>query len=386
MTSQKGTSGPVARSPTADGEEGKVAETLLGDGRVKWTDVAPGPWTLTIEAEGQPRWRRELTLEPGKYRRTTAYIGSELRITGEVRDTNGDPVPNKTAVHFIAPDLKPEPGQGAGKDGQGGKGASLSESVFFAVATNSEGAFKAVLPAAGRYQLAVGNVRGSSGKRWTQVGTSELTHGGPDHVVCTVPAHSSIALRWEGDAEERPKSVRVYAFDADRAARAAEAEAARPPGPTPEDLEKARQEAIAEAIREVGEKGSRNPGIEVGDPYDLIPDGLKATGSKAEPIFAPGWYSLIGKAFPAAGDAVFKNLPEEQDLRFQFQRGGHLSATASPIQLKGGKALLGTVQLPPLMTGTQATLDNLATLQLSFEEPVDATSLPTGLEWTIRAR
>ncbi|MGB0332634.1 MAG: hypothetical protein ACPGPE_12560, partial [Planctomycetota bacterium] len=77
--------------------EARITATRTGTameaiGRHRWETVDSGPWTVEVEVEGLPTWRREVILESNKRTRTVARLGESIRITGTLVDELGTKV------------------------------------------------------------------------------------------------------------------------------------------------------------------------------------------------------------------------------------------------------------------------------------------------------
>ena len=81
---------PNARITATSSSEERTAM-----GRIRWQGVPSGPWSVVIESDGNPTWRREVDLAPQSNRRTAARLGDEM---GHLRSGEG---PNDTATAFV---------------------------------------------------------------------------------------------------------------------------------------------------------------------------------------------------------------------------------------------------------------------------------------------
>ncbi|MFT5734760.1 MAG: hypothetical protein ACJAZN_001893 [Planctomycetota bacterium] len=391
---------------TATPAESLGASALEGSGRTKWTAVPAGRWNLKVEVKDQPTWVRNVVLAPNGPKRTAVYVGEELRISGEVRDSNGAPLPRNTPV-FILPKGAPHPTQEQlRRNAKAGNETSARGAI--AVQTDAGGRFKTRLPKAGEYRISIGNHRGNDKARWTQKADVELTHGGPDHIVATVPARAELTVRVSGRKEDRPTAVSAYVFDADRAAQMAlQTQSGADDSGASMSLEDAQRQAKKEAIKrgKAGKRGGANRGQQDGGGDSQARGGTARTmteenqkmqeldfagmaegrGAAARaPLFEPGWRSIGTQNVNAEGEVVFNDLPPSKDLRFLFVRGTERIATQAPVRMRKEQRAIGKVMLPPPSLEDGFQQNSLATIQLS-DRPDDPESptLETGAVWTI---
>ncbi|QDV06412.1 hypothetical protein Poly30_19210 [Planctomycetes bacterium Poly30] len=402
----------VVTATPADELEGAAA-ALEATGRTRWTSVPAGTWSLKVEVEGEPTWTREVLVEADDALRTPVYVGNELRITGEVRDSNGAPLPRNTPVFLLPKGAQHPTEEELQRDVKTGIQGTTDGAI--AVQTDAAGRFKTRLPEAGEYRISVGTPRGNDAVRWTQPTGVELTYGGPDHVITTVPARAEMTVRFAGPKEERPTAMSAYIFDAERAAMMQAQTQARnvrsdQPAQTLEEAQRAAKEAALEAAGEgktgknggAGRNGSagRNGGKggqrggtartmseENAKMQNADFDSMEGSGQGGDtrvPLFEPGWRSIGSRSVDANGEVVFNDLPTNKDLRFLFVRGAERIATPAPIRMRKEQRAIGSVVLPPPTLEPGFHQNALATLQLKDRpEDPEAPQLKVGVEWKV---
>lgn len=386
------------------------AQTMKGNGRTRWTSLPAGAWTLTVEDASSPTWTREIILEADGTKRTTVYLGEELRVSGVIQDSNGTSLGSKTPVFFLPKGVShPTRAQmkASGKDRQRPLARKGPSNGAIAVQTDRKGRFKTRLPKAGEYRVSVG---APDKPRWTQKKGIELTHGGADHVTVTVPALAELKVEFTGEPDERPSSLSAYVFDAERAARVAEQAAQRRSPASASSVQEAQRLAKEEALGEGGSKaggnkpgGRRGGGVaklgQAGTARSMRDENAKITeedyavgGFEAEPVqrtplFEPGWRSIGSRQVGADGTALFNDLPDSEDVRFLFVRGKERISTQVPIRLRAQQRALGTVTLPPPSPEPGFFQSNLASLLVKDRPEEEGVERPeTGVRWSVARR
>ena len=405
-------------------EVGRGIEPLEGVGRIKFEDVPSGTWTLTVTSEDFPTWSRDINVAADRTQRTPVSMGPELRVTGLVRDSNGAPLARNTPV-FLLPKDATHPTQIQRRGKVRGNSKGLPGGAI-AVQTDPKGRFEVRLPEAGEYRISIGEARQGDQARWTQKEPFELTYGGPDYVVGTVPARPELTLRFQGPKESRATSVSAYVYDSERAAqmaRGAEKAKSKAPRMTREEAQKAAKlEALgyAEKIGATGVNGSglgaggrrggagrngartgrtrraggtgtarsareENLRMQESDFGDIDPN-LSDAVNRA-PLFEPGWRSIGSRPVSAEGEAVFTDLPESEDVRFLFIRGQERITTLAPIRMRAKQRGIGATSLPAPSTEENPEPSNLASVMVS-DRPADdeAPTFPVGVAWSIKER
>lgn len=404
-------------------EVGNGIPPLEAVGRIKWEDVPSGIWTLTVTAEDTPTWTRDVEVRANRTTRTPVAMGPEIRITGVLRDSNGAALSHKTPVFLLPKNaMHPTLGQRRGK-AKSGK-VELPGGVI-AAQTDNKGRFQARLPEAGEYRISVGDIRSADTPRWAQEKPFELTYGGPDHIVATVPARPELTVRFSGPKEERPTAVAAYVYDADRAAQMARRVDKSPGELSNMSLEEAQKNAKAKALKGLGYAGGDEAGGKDGSPRGGSGRGKAGGGARGKaggrggqgtartmseenrrmqeqnlseqenlggrvehaPLFDPGWRSIGSRPVTAEGEVLFTDLPEREDIRFLFIRGSERITSMAPIRMRAQQRGIGTVSLPTPAPASAPKNSNLASVKVT-DRPTedDAPTLAAGVEWTISKR
>ncbi len=381
-----------AKVTAIPGDEIKdVADTLTGEGRMRFENVPAGPWELTVTAEECPTWNRVVVVPPSTKRyRTMVHLGAELRVLGQLRDTNGDPL--REPIYFLAKGHSHPVGTDTQNRTKGQDGASETH-VLASPAGN--GRFKVTLPSAGSYRVSVGE---PGAARWTDATVADLTHGGTDHVTITVPAKPKLTATFSEKPDERPTKLSVYYYDAEKAAeqlaihqRAIEAEEGTGRSMSAQDEEERalrRQEVLEKRAKKDGD--SRPRGV-AGDPV-LAPQARRddrgfVNERNQRPLFQAGWRNLRTMRVPPAGELVMADLPPEEELRFLLVRKNERITTMAPMRLSLGQRMAASFSLPvpTLEKGTQ--MSDLATYVLNESPTVEnRVALRPGTEWSFGAR
>lgn len=377
---------------------------LTGTGQTTFNGVPYGEWTVVVTQEGEPEWRREMTIDSRTKRRMYVYVGEEQRIAGEVVDTYGAPV-GDVHVLFLSPGMS----HPTTADIKATGGLDRIEGVTHAKTTKTTGKFRMRLPEPGRYRVSVG----APGKaRWTLREPVEVTSGGFDFARIVIPATSSLAMSFP-DPTTRPTQVGAYVFDADRAARHAAQQAERGSnritdvGAAREELlESAKNEELARAKaegrsprpleggniplplkeqnRRTFERNMDEYGTDDGDR-----DG-KRTGRREPvraPLFEPGWRSVRTSYPDANGQVLLRDLPEREGLRFLFVRGRERIVTPTQLTIASGRRNIAEVTLPDL-SNEQGTIVQSQNAMVRVSEDRDAAEqmIEAGVTWSYDRR
>jgi len=328
-----------------------------GAGRIKWTDAAAGTWDLVVEVEGKPTWRRTVTLPAGERTRTVARLGDSLRIDGTIIDSFGEPVAGTTVyllprgtLHPTRENVKPINALPASRMPQ--------ESRYLSATTSASGQFRVDVPTAGAWRISVG---APSAARWTQSRTSDLTHGGPNKVVATIPALARVLFECAGTASDRPTLVRAYRFDA--------AVAQSP------DLSK-----LDDPVKKPGSQKGKE-GQTDGVSTEQSEDGSTYTsnGRPAGQLFDSGWVLYRSARVESDGTAVLRDLPSTEDFRFFFMRQSERMVTAGSYRFLANKRSIAAVSLPAPGSVTAGTVDERASLNVRVE---DIEAQEPGVSWS----
>ncbi|QDV07971.1 hypothetical protein Poly30_35070 [Planctomycetes bacterium Poly30] len=354
-------------------------EELTGTGRIRWTDVTSGVWTVTVEAEGLPIWNKTLTLYEEDVARTTARLGDGIHVEGTIVDLDGKPV--SAVLAYLLPfgtnhprreDMVRENGEANGK--------LIPNNGAIAFKTGAKGQFKAVLPKAGKWRVSVGP---PGAARWTQPSGTDLVNGGPETVIVTIPAASTLRLSFGENLEELPSEVMVYAFDpsgggqaagrrfdgSGRSGKDSEDESNKP---LTEEAFEALPLAERQAIKDRIVRGELQ-GIEDWQPAAEAP-------STPESPMDAGWRAIRSSRPSPMGQVLIKGLPTDQDLRFLFVRGSERIATPGAHRLKEGIETVGVVTLPPAGTAPPQGTDLRAHLRMESIE-TGAAARKVGVVW-----
>lgn len=371
----------------------RTGDELTGTGREKWEAVPSGPWSLTVELEGYPTWRREVIVESKKRLRTVARLGDELRVQGTVVDAFGAPITGlpvyflpKGVGHPSSRDLVRDP-ENPRKTPQPKNGAISAELL-------PGGRIKAKLPGDGEWRVSVGR---PSEPRWTQAEGEVLTHGGPDHLDVTVPAMGRVRFEFKVEGAERPRQVSAHVFDPEHAAAVMRSRMQQGDDRSVEMMEEMagsnengrdnakmlskleEKQAAREAARQAGT--AKPIKLEMSNSVKEVREEARAAGTRA-PAFEPGWRMVKSARPDVNGVAELTGLPLDTQIRLLFIRGKEQTTTASGFSLRDGRPQIGTASLPPLETTPAAGPDNRATVALEPSPSVVGGEREVGVRWS----
>jgi len=334
---------PNARITATSSSEERTAM-----GRIRWQGVPSGPWSVVIESDGNPTWRREVDLAPQSNRRTAARLGDEIHVKGRVIDTTGRPIV-ALPVFFLPPGAAHPERADLQRDTSRPRGPAAARNGAIAARPDGHGRFSARLPGANEWRVSVGP---AGEPRWTQPKANELTHGGPDRATVTIPATATLRVEYVGERDARPDRISVYAYDIGLATEAIGSEA--------------QGEAVTEPsiTDEVGAK-KRGASTVPTKAKTSVRDG-QASGRGLEELFEPGWRVIASAPITAEGKVVLEDMPGGVDLRFLFSRREERIITASSYRLRDGRLSAATIDLPPLGTSPSSGVDTRASVRIAL--------------------
>ncbi|MEL6430373.1 MAG: hypothetical protein AAFR54_14415 [Planctomycetota bacterium] len=345
-------------------------------GTATFEDVRSGTWDVSVEVEGQPRWERRVSLEPGRSTRTIAYVDETLRISGSVVDTEGEVVENDHVLFMPTGVVGPTSVEAAEIRASRAPQMTTGSGIVVTRTAKKNGRFLLTLPSAGAYRVAVGD---PEKPRWIQRKATELTHGGPDKASILVPATVSVSMTFDGPPEECPTQVTAYFYDRDLADRLANEQVESGGGrggsaDVKSSQKKLRREALRESLKEAGrdvddemiermldDKLSAQPaGKQNRETFDRNmelyggSDDPVAGAEMRAPLFEPGWRAARSTRF-IEGEAILRNLPDDVGLRFLFVRERERITSSSPVRPRRAMRNLAEVRLPAPPQNTSTT-------------------------------
>ncbi|MEM6571017.1 MAG: carboxypeptidase-like regulatory domain-containing protein [Planctomycetota bacterium] len=361
-------------------------------GRTKWESIPSGTWELVVEAEGEPVWRREAVLGPGEVKRIAVRLGNQIKVRGTVVDTNGAAI-TRVPVFFLPKGVTHPQSKDMRRDPNAPREPMKSSNGAITATLEAGGRFQATLPDAGEWRVSVGR---PGDPRWTQPKGSELTHGGPDQAMVTVPASASLRVRFTGPEAEHPRQVSAYVYDSRMAQMVLEGRAngqGKGEPTTIKDAQRAAKERAlsgAEAAREKAralgyadaEVDQRASGSGTARPMrDENQRAIDQEGGygredgdrfrqAANQLFEPGW-RMVRSARIESGSALLTDLPGGTDLRFLFVRGTERIVTAGSYRVQDGRTSDGKATLPPPDTGPAEGPDARASIKIGLGESGD---------------
>ena len=370
----------------------RTGDELTGTGREKWEAVPSRPWSLTVELEGYPTWRREVIVESKKRLRTVARLGDELRVQGTVVDAFGAPSPGCPCTSCPRAWGTPAPATSCAtrrtpQDPQPKNGAISAELL-------PGGRIKAKLPGDEEWRVSVGR---PSEPRWTQAEGEVLTHGRPDHLDVTVPAMGRVQFEFKVEGAERPRQVSAHVFDPEHAAAvmrsrmqqgddrsvemmeemAGSSENGRDNAKMLSKLEE--KQAAREAARQAGT--AKPIKLEMSNSVKEVREEARAAGTRA-PAFEPGWRMVKSARPDVNGVAELTGLPLDTQIRLLFIRGKEQTTTASGFSLRDGRPQIGSASHPPHETTPPAGPDNPATEAQEPSPSVVGGEREVGVRWS----
>ncbi len=337
----------------------RVGAELLGQGRQRWERAASGPWSLTVEMEGFPTWRRDVVLESDKRIRTVARLGENLRITGTLRDEFGQAV-SGMPVYFLPKGVGHPSSRDFVRDPKDPRAQAMSRSGVVSAELLAGGRLKATLPHAGQWRVSVGR---PGDARWIEAVPQELSYGGQEKVEVTIPSLGQVRVEFPQESEERPRQVSVHVFDPEQAAAVLRT---RQQGVTDEQMYEgkiapmgrsgdggssaaSREKMLAKQAEQErsGARGTVKPvKLEMNNSVKEVREMAGKAPTRA-PAFEPGWRMIKSARPDANGVAQLKDLPLNTQMRFLFVRGKEQITTANSFQLRDAQPRLGIPSPPP---------------------------------------
>jgi hypothetical protein len=376
--------------------EARITATRTGTameaiGRYRWETVDSGPWTVEVEVEGLPTWRREVILESNKRTRTVARLGESIRITGTLVDELGTKVAGQP-VFFLPPGVGHPTSRDLVRDESNPRAPAQPRNGAVAAELLPGGRIKARLPSDGAWRVSVGR---PGDARWTEEVAQQLTHGGQEKVEITVPALGQVHMEFAQEGEERPRQVSVHVFDPQHAAAVLRSRQRGVSDYVPDEavLEKSGDEITPEQVRQ--RMQAKQAAKEVATARGTVkPIKMEMNSSVKEvremagknpartPAFEPGWRMVKSARPDPNGVAKLTELPLGTQMRFLFVRGKEQITTASAFQLRDCQPRLGIPSLPGLGTTPSTGPDNRATVVLQPSPVETRPPAETGARWT----
>ncbi|MDB4736376.1 carboxypeptidase-like regulatory domain-containing protein [Planctomycetota bacterium] len=378
--------------------EAKITATRVGSdlqavGRERWESVASGPWSLTVEMDGYPTWRRDVILESDKRLRTVARLGENLRITGAVQDEFGQTVTGMP-VYFLPKGVRHPSSRDFVRDPLDPRAQPKSRSGVVTAELLAGGRIKATLPGAGEWRVSVGR---PGDARWTEPVAQTLTHGGQEKVEITIPSLGQVRVEFPQQREDRPRQVSLHVFDPEHAAAVLRT---RQQGVSDQQMyeeqtggmsrsgdEAPSGEALAKMREKEAQKqlasslGTAKPiKMEMNNSVKGVREMAGKTPTRA-PAFEPGWRMIKSARPDENGVAQLKGLPLDTQMRFLFVRGKEQITTPTPFLLRDAKPRLGVPSLPPVATTLPSGPDNRATVALQLSPVETGPAKELGVRW-----
>lgn len=373
----------------------RTGRALEATGRKSWETVDSGPWTLEVEADGLPTWRREVILESNKRTRTVARLGESIRITGVLVDELGAKVTGQP-VYFLPSGVGHPTYRDLIRDNSNPTAPVQPRNGAIAAELLPGGRIKAKLPSDGEWRVSVGR---PGDARWTEKAPQALTYGGQEQVEITVPALGQVHMEFPQVGEERPRQVSVHVFDPEHAAAVLRT---RQQGASDYDVgggskadrieaggdqvmsEEAKQQLKAKmALKEQSKaSGTVKPiKMEMNNSVKEVREMAGKTPARA-PAFEPGWRMVKSARPDPNGVAKLTGLPLNTQMRFLFVRGKEQITTASAFQLRDGLPRLGIPTLPATTNTLPTGPDNRATVTLEPSPVETRPPVAPGVRWT----
>lgn len=369
----------------------RTGQALEGTGRERWETVASGPWSLVVELEGFPTWRRDLVLESNKRIRTVARLGEELRISGTIQDEFGEPA-NGLPVFFLPPGVGHPSSRDLVRDPKNPRSVAQPRNGAISAELLAGGRVKAKLPQAGEWRVSVGR---PGDAQWTERTGQVLTYGGQEQVEVTIPALGQVRFEFPQEGPERPRQVSAHIYDAEHAAgvlrtrmqggsddqEAGSADKATEDNASSEELNQQLKAKSAEKERQRALGTAKPIKIEMSNSVNEVREMAGKAPARA-PAFQPGWRMVKSARPDVNGVAELKGLPLRTQIRFLFVRGKEQITTSAAIQLRDGNPRLGVPSLPLAGTTPPSGPDNRATVALKPVPVASSQVREPGVRWT----
>ena len=398
--------------PEANITASQGSTELKSTGSGMFEKVSAGTWDVTVAVEGMPTWSRQLDLSAGRSARTIAYIGTELRISGRVIDTDGEVVDDDWIMFIPKGATLPTGPESETITRSREKVATTENGVLLTRTARGNGRFALKIPSAGPYSIAVGKPHDP---RWIEKKPRNYTHGGPDRAEVRVPAATSIELIHDGESDEHPTQVTAYYFDQELADRFAAQEAenerrGRRRGNISNEQRLLREEAIRDRLDQMQEDGIEftEEDFELEERLrDKLPkplgeqnketfernmalygdrDNVPVAGEpQRAPLFERGWRPIRTVRFDG-GRALVRNLPPNTQLKFLFQRSHERHSTATSVLPRNGLRSVAQLNLPRFEKSADRIVRTKEARVTLKTLPLDKDSAPAGVTWTIGRR
>ena len=357
----------------------RTGSALEATGRKRWEAVDSGPWTLKVEMEGLPTWRREVVLESNKRTRTVARLAESIRITGVVVDELGAKVAGQP-VYFLPPGTGHPTSRDLVRDESNPRAPAQPRNGAVAAELLPGGRIKASLPSDGAWRVSVGR---PGDARWTEEVAQPLTYGGQEQVEITVPALGQVHMEFSQQGAERPRQVSVHVFDPQHAAAILRSRQQGVSDYATDEgqLEKSGDQVSSEAVKQkmqakqaakelAAARGTVKPiKMEMSNSVKEVREMAGKNPARA-PAFEPGWRMVKSARPDPNGVAKLTGLPLGTQMRFLFVRGKEQITTAAAFQLRDAAPRLGIPSLPPLATTPPTGPDSRASVALQLS-PVE---------------